>query len=140
MEIKDINDQIYISSFNDPTVALETTQSNQTYSFTQTHEPHGDVENQEYLQYFIQGEQTLMYSSPDGFNYSLQPSFQESQFDQTKIFELGKSIDQPPVNFGMFREQLVLEPIETVNLTQGKLEAINLEEFTNGYATGIADI
>ena len=47
MDIREsLNDQIYISSFNDPTVALETTQSNQTYSFEQSHQSYGDVEDE----------------------------------------------------------------------------------------------
>jgi hypothetical protein len=47
MDIREsLNDQIYISSFNDPTVALETTQSNQTYAFEQTDQTYGDVEDE----------------------------------------------------------------------------------------------
>jgi hypothetical protein len=40
------NDQMYISSFNDPTVALETTQFNQTYALEQQDQSYGDVEDE----------------------------------------------------------------------------------------------
>ena len=39
----------YISTFKDPTVAAETTQGNQTYSFKQPNQTHGDVENEQNL-------------------------------------------------------------------------------------------
>ena len=133
-----LNDQIYISSFNDPTVALETTQSNQTYSFKQVHETHGNVENQEYLSYYKQEENGLLYSSPDGFNWSLAP--EQLIPDNQPQRGTGKSNDLPPVTFADFQQSLVLEPIETLALTQGRLDSIDLTEYQDGYATGIADL
>ena len=44
-----LNDQIYISAFNDPTVALETTQFNQTYTFEQKKQTYGNVDDENYL-------------------------------------------------------------------------------------------
>ncbi len=79
MDIREnLNDQIYISSFNDPTVALETTQFNQTYAFEQTDQSYGDVEDELNLSpdwnpnyYYQQNERGNIYQSVDQMEWTL---------------------------------------------------------------------
>jgi hypothetical protein len=85
------NDQMYISSFSDPTVALETTQSNQTYAFEQQDQSYGDVEDELNLspdwsnEYFTLEYNGLVYESVDQLEWQL--------LQPTSIEEINQSPD-----------------------------------------------
>ena len=77
MDIREsLNDQIYISSFKDPTVALETTQSNQTYAFEQKDQSYGDVEDElnlspDWNNTFVYETHGNIYTSTDQLEWQL---------------------------------------------------------------------
>ena len=82
---------MYISSFSDPTVALETTQSNQTYAFEQQDQSYGDVEDELNLspdwsnEYFTLEYNGLVYESVDQLEWQL--------LQPTSIEEINQSPD-----------------------------------------------
>ena len=87
MDIREsLNDQIYISSFKDPTVALETTQFNQTYAFEQKDQSYGDVEDElnlspDWNNTFIYETHGNIYTSTDQLEWQLlQPRFKSCYF------------------------------------------------------------
>jgi hypothetical protein len=130
MDIREsLNDQIYITTFKDPTVALETTQSNQTYSYKQKNETHGDVQDQRNLSpdwnpnYFYRQEKGLTYVSTDQLDWNLlNPTrieeliFTPDQFNQSTTLVN----DFLPTSRSRYQKAVVQTPRSTLETTVGK--------------------
>ncbi len=85
-------DDLFITTFKNPTVAVETTQSNQTYTYTQPNQSYGDVTDERNLSpdwnpnYFYKQEKGLTYFSTDELEWTL--------LYPSRIEELGETPDQ----------------------------------------------
>tara|TARA_Y100001970_G_scaffold286709_1_gene409559 strand:+ start:287 stop:733 length:447 start_codon:yes stop_codon:yes gene_type:complete len=131
MDIREtLNDQIYISSFNDPTVALETTQSNQTYSFQQTHQSYGDVEDEfnlspDWNSYYHHTEDGLIYHSVDQMEWNLlQPtSIEDINLSPDIILNESTTLvnDYRPVQRSNYAQDLSYPDLSTTQTQVGRL-------------------
>ena len=131
MDIREsLNDQIYISSFNDPTVALETTQFNQTYAFEQSDQSYGDVEDEfnlspDWNTYYHHTEEGLIYQSVDQMEWSLlQPTSIEDiiQSPDVVINETTALVnDYRPVSRSHYSQDLSYPDLSTTQTQVGRL-------------------
>ena len=148
MDIREsLNDQIYISSFNDPTVALETTQSNQTYSFEQSHQSYGDVEDEFNLSpdwstsynYDAHGN---LYQSTDQLEWTLlQPtSIEDIQLSPDVIMNESTTLvnDFRPVQRSDYSQDLSYPDLSTVQIEVGKL-TVPSWSYSSRDSSGIAE-
>jgi hypothetical protein len=151
MDIREsLNDQIYISSFNDPTVALETTQSNQTYAFEQNNQSYGDVEDEILLSpdwnkhyYYQQDQYGNTYTSTDQLEWELlQPTSLEDlpdSPDQILNQQTTLTNDFKPVQRSQYALDLSYPSISTMQTQAGKLTVPAWNQITSRRSAGHSD-
>ena len=130
MDIREsLNDQIYISTFNDPTVALETTQFNQTYAFEQQDQSYGDVEDElnlspDWQTYYSQHGDNI-YQSTDQLEWTLlQPTSLEDiiQSPDVQMNETTTLVnDYRPVLRSHYAQDLSYPDLSTTQTQVGRL-------------------
>lgn len=130
MDIREsLNDQIYISSFNDPTVALETTQFNQTYAFDQKDQSYGDVEDELNLSPDWQPYYTrygdLTYQSVDQIEWTLLQPTSIEDIQQSPDVIMNESTtqvnDYRPVSRSHYSQDLSYPDLSTTQTQVGRL-------------------
>lgn len=142
-------DRQYIASFKDPTVALETTQSNQTYVFKQKHETHGDVQDERNLSpdynpnYFYRQEKGLTYQSTDQMEWELLNPTPITQLTVTPntIIDTSTTLvnDYQPTARSRYQKAIVQSPISTMQTQVGRINPYNSWRYASRSATGQAD-
>ena len=148
MDIREsLNDQIYISSFNDPTVALETTQANQTYSFQQSHQSYGDVEDElnlspDWNYNTIYEKHGNIYASVDQMEWTLlQPTSIEDIIESPDVIMNETTTlvnDYRPSSRGDYSQDLSYPDLSTIQIEVGKL-TVPSWSYSSRDSTGIAE-
>ncbi len=148
MDIREsLNDQIYISSFNDPTVALETTQFNQTYVFEQKDQSYGDVEDELNLspdwQPHYKHFGDLTYQSVDQIEWTLlQPTaLEDIVLTPNEIINESTNLvnDFRPVSRSHYSQDLSYPDLSTIQIEVGKLTVPSWSYGQSRDSTGIAE-
>ena len=131
MDIREsLNDQIYISSFKDPTVALETTQFNQTYAFEQKDQSYGDVEDElnlspDWNNTFIYETHGNIYTSTDQLEWLLlQPTSIEDIVPSPDVIMNESTTlvnDYRPVSRSHYSQDLSYPDLSTTQTQVGRL-------------------
>lgn len=131
MDIREsLNDQIYISSFKDPTVALETTQFNQTYAFEQKDQSYGDVEDElnlspDWNNTFIYETHGNIYTSTDQLEWQLlQPTSIEDIVPSPDVIMNESTTlvnDYRPVSRSHYSQDLSYPDLSTTQTQVGRL-------------------
>lgn len=131
MDIREsLNDQIYISSFKDPTVALETTQANQTYAFEQKDQSYGDVEDElnlspDWNNTFVYETHGNIYTSTDQLEWQLlQPTSIEDIVESPDVLMNETTTlvnDYRPVSRSHYSQDLSYPDLSTTQTQVGRL-------------------
>ena len=124
-------DDKYISTFNDPTCALETTQSNQTYTFKQSNEAYGDVSDERNLSpdwnpnYFYKQEKGITYFSTDELQWSMLEPTKLEELVITPDLEIAstttQSNDYVPTSRQRYMKSIPTRQIQQLQTNQGKV-------------------
>lgn len=142
--------QNFIPSFKDPSVALEATQGNQVYSFEQSHQTYGNVEDELNLspdwQPFTHYEHVngLTYYSTDQMEWTLlQPTRMEDLFrtpDEELNSTTSLSNDFRPVTRNYYSQDLSYQDLSTTQTQVGKLGYSSWQWTTGRTGSGLADV